>query len=43
MQRRGRAFYAAAMNPVLDDTIVALANTIGVRLFAQQLGAFLYG
>lgn len=31
------------MNPVLEDAIVALATTIGAWLFAQQIGAFLYG
>jgi hypothetical protein len=31
------------MNPVLEDAIIALATTIGAWLFAQQLGAVLYG
>jgi hypothetical protein len=31
------------MSPVLEDAIVALATTIGAWLFAQQIGAFLYG
>ena len=35
--------YRAGMNPVLEDAIVAIATTVGAWLFAQQLGALLYG
>jgi hypothetical protein len=31
------------MNPVLQDAIIALATTFGAWLFAQQLGALVYG
>jgi hypothetical protein len=31
------------MNTVLQDALVAIATTVGAWLFAQQLGAFLFG
>ena len=35
--------YASVMNPVLEDALVAIATTVGAWLFAQQLGALLFG
>ena len=37
------ACYCFVMNPILEDAIIALATTLGGWLFAQQLGAVLYG
>jgi len=40
---RSLSCYGFVMNPVLEDAIIALATTIGAWLFAQQVGAVLYG